>query len=330
MPWLNRLLTPESTADPILGERRLLFDANRSENLLVDLVGMALGRDRENQSFLTKHIDDGLRLTSIVGKTLPNSLGGIIGPGRQLPAAKITNVLDLRRSKVNGKVLPATVAEPSTEDSLAECFFADFEQDGGIESMMRQKKLRLTGGTRKSIEHETLGDVWLAESVGDDLIDNLVGDELTGFHVVANFLSDGTVVGHVPAENFPHRDGDNSQVGRQASSLRPLTASLRPHDDVVVQSRPRLERSPFRRELQVACTTMPNDPLRFGPTANRGDANLFRIEPVDPVAATVDPAHPFVHLPFVKVDVLFRPRAGRISPLFQHREKKSPGPILPC
>ncbi len=160
---------------------------------------MALGRHGDDEPFLPKHADDWLGLRFVIGEALPDSLGGVVGPGGEFTAAHIADFFDLGRPEVDVKVLAAGIAEASSQDSLAESLFTHFQEDRRLDSVVGQEELRLTGRAGKAVKDVPFGDIRFLQAVGDDLLDDIIGDELAGFHVMANALADGGIVGHVPA-----------------------------------------------------------------------------------------------------------------------------------
>ena len=86
---------------------------------------------------------------------------------------------------------------------------------------------RLGQGAGHPVQDVAFFTVGLADPFGDELHDDLIGNQTAAVHELFDLLAQLGAIGHGFSEHIPGRDGSNSQPLRKELSLGSLTGAGR-------------------------------------------------------------------------------------------------------
>lgn len=182
----------------------------------------------DQNAFLSVVFDDRFCLVSVDSLSFPNSLLGIVLTLDQVAVTLATDAFGFGRIEVDVVGRATVVTDSSASESVHEFVFGHVEEEDEVESRLVGEVLGLIEVPWVAVENEAAG---VCEGGDDNLVDDGVGDEFPGVHVLAGRVELQPEVGDihllVVSERVAGRDHVEIVAVGESFALRSLSCTWR-------------------------------------------------------------------------------------------------------
>lgn len=182
---------------------------------------------KEETAFIVV-VDERLSLSVIGVQSLTNDIFLVVGALNEIGTAGIAFTVDFGRHGDFMEHGAAGTAAESSDDAGDEFFVGDIDEDDGVNFFTgRFEGVGLCD--RPGIPVEEVSVIFGGESLGDNTIDEFIGNELPRRNIGISFLSEFRPFAAGSAEHVAGGNMRDGHRGREGFSLSSFTAARRPH-----------------------------------------------------------------------------------------------------